>query len=187
MLALFALGAGFINAGMFNLHWLSEFLNQVAPEFDPTAPLIASVVAVAGIGLGYAVYRNAFQRSTDTDPLARALGPIWTVLENKFYVDELYDRTIIALTYGAGALLSWIDRKIVDRVVNLTGLVTLFIGRVNFIIDDFSLNTVTDAAGEGTITIGDGVRQSATGKIQDYGLYIFGGVVVLALIFLYAF
>ncbi len=187
VLALFATLAGFANAGMLNIHWLSEFLNQKAPEFNPTAPLIATVTALLGIFLGYLVYRNAFARATDRDPLARALGPIWVLLENKFYVDEIYDKTIIALTYGAGRLLNWIDRHLVDRVVNLTGLVTLFIGRFNFIIDDFTLNTGTDAMGEGTIMVGDGVRQSATGKIQDYGAYIFGGVVVVALIYLYAF
>ena len=37
------------------------------------------------------------------------------------------------------------------------------------------------------VLVGDGVRQSATGKIQDYGIYIFGGVMLLAAIYLYAF
>ncbi len=187
VLALFALLAGFANAGMFGIHWLSHFLFQAAPEFDIAAPAIATVIALAGIGLGYAVYRNAFKTSMDRDPLAGPLGPIWTLLENKFYIDELYQRTVIALTYGAGALLNWIDRSLVDFVVNLVGKATLFIGRMNFILDDFFLNTGTDSLGESTVVVGDGVRQSATGKIQDYGLYIFAGVVVLALLYLYAF
>lgn len=187
VLALFATFAGLVNAGMFGIHWLSNFLGQAAPAFEITAPAIATITAVVGIGLGVLVYRNAFRTSMDRDPLARVLGPIWVVLENKFYVDQIYDKTVIALTYGAGRMLSWIDRYLVDRVVNLTGLATLFVGRLNFIIDDFTLNTGTDAMGEGTIIVGDGVRQSATGKIQDYGAYIFGGVVVVALIYLYAF
>jgi NADH-quinone oxidoreductase subunit L len=189
VLSLFALFAGFVNAGPFGIHWLSHFLQPTiaAPEFSFTVAGIATIVAFIGIALGVLIYGRAYRTSTDRDPLAGALGPIWTLLENKFYIDEIYDRTFIALTYGAGRLLAWIDRHVVDRVVNLTGLATLFLGRVNFIIDDFSLNTVTDDIGEGTIMIGDGVRQSATGKIQDYAAYIFGGVVVVALIYLYAF
>jgi NADH-quinone oxidoreductase subunit L len=187
VLAFFALGVGFMNAGAFGIHWLSHFLGQTAPEFEWFVPLVATAVAVVGIVLGVLVYGRAYRSSMDRDPLAGALGPVWRLLENRFYIDEIYDRTFIALTYGAGRLLAWIDRHIVDRVVNLTGLATLFLGRVNFIIDDFSLNTVTDDIGEGTIMVGDGVRQSATGKIQDYAAYIFGGVVVVALIYLYAF
>ena len=189
VLSLFALGAGFVNAGPFGIHWLSHFLNPsvAAPEFSFTVAGIATIMAFIGIALGFLVYRNAFRTSMERDPLEKALGPIWRTLENKFYVDELYDRIIIGTTYGAGRVLNWIDRHVVDRVVNLTGLATMFLGRVNFIIDDFSLNTVTDDIGEGTIMVGDGVRQSATGKIQDYGAYIFGGVVVVALLYLYAF
>ena len=187
ILAVFAVGVGFMNAGLVKIHWLSDFLGQPHPTIVATIPLIATVIALAGIGLGVVVYRNAFATSMERDPLEKMFGPVWRLLENKFYIDELYNRTFIALTYGAGALLNWIDRHLVDRVVNLTGLVTLFIGRINFIIDDFTLNTGTDALGEGTVVVGDGVRQSATGKIQDYALYLFAGVVIVALIYLYAF
>lgn len=189
ILSLFAVFAGFVNAGFLGIHWFAHYVNPNVepPEPDIMVAGIATAVALIGAGLGALTYRNAFKNANDRDPLAGALGPIWTLLENRFYIDQIYDKTFIALTYGAGWLLNWIDRHVVDRVVNLTGLVTLFIGRVNFIIDDFSLNTVTDDIGEGTIMVGDGVRQSATGKIQDYGAYIFGGVVLLALIYMYAF
>ncbi|HEY1015063.1 MAG TPA: NADH-quinone oxidoreductase subunit L [Herpetosiphonaceae bacterium] len=187
VLSLFAVLAGFVNAGLLGIHALSDFLGQPAPALNPLVPAIAVAVAFAGMGLGFLVYRNAYQRSTDRDPLAGALGPIWTALENKFGFDWLYQKSFIAATYGLGKVLSWIDRNIVDRIVNWTGLGTLFVGRMNFIVDDFTLNTGTDALGEGTVVVGDGLRQSITGKIQDYGAYIFGGVVVVALIYLYAF
>lgn len=189
ILSLFAVFAGFVNAGFLGIHWFADYVNPggLIPKPDFMVAGIATAVALVGAGLGYLTYRNAFKNANDRDPLAGALGPIWTLLENRFYIDQIYDKTFIALTYGAGQVMNWIDRHVVDRVVNLTGLLTLFIGRINFIIDDFSLNTVTDDIGEGTIMVGDGVRQSATGKIQDYGAYIFGGVVLLALIYMYAF
>ncbi|MBP8251143.1 MAG: NADH-quinone oxidoreductase subunit L [Herpetosiphon sp.] len=192
ILALFAVGAGFANAPLIGIHWLADFVSAIKLPEIPTDTKyfvagVATVIGLVGMFLGYLVYRNAFRTANERDPLAKWLGPIWTLLENKFYVDEIYDKTIIAWTYGMGWVMNWIDRHIVDRVVNLTGLATLFLGRMNFIIDDFSLNTVTDDIGEGTIMVGDGVRQSATGKIQDYGAYIFGGVVLVALIYMYAF
>ncbi|HYF61347.1 MAG TPA: NADH-quinone oxidoreductase subunit L, partial [Herpetosiphonaceae bacterium] len=151
VLSVFALFGGLVNAGPLGIHWLSDFLQPklAAPEFDFVVAGIATAIAFAGIVLGFVIYGRAFRTSMDRDPLAGALGPIWRLLENRFYIDEIYDRTFIALTYGAGKVLSWIDRHVVDRVVNLTGLGTLLLGRINFIIDDFSLNTVTDDIGEG--------------------------------------
>ena len=44
------------------------------------------------------------------------------MLSNKYYVDELYDATVIAGTFAAGRGLWAFDRNVVDGAVNGSGL-----------------------------------------------------------------
>ena len=51
-------------------------------------------------------------------------------------------------------------------MVNGVGLLSLLWGKLNFILDDFVLNQGADTLAEVTTYTGDGMRQTATGKIQ---------------------
>jgi NADH-quinone oxidoreductase subunit L len=111
---------------------------------------------------------------------------LFRILNNKFGVDELYGRTVGRLTDIFGVGLNVFDRAI-DGVVNAVGSVSMVISRINFIIDDLFLNQGADTLAEVTTYTGDGMRQTTTGKIQDYGSLIFMGVLIIGLIYLYAF
>lgn len=192
ILSVFAFGAGYANfPEVFGLHfpgqhWLSHFFNQPAAEFNYITAGIATLLAFAGIGLGYVMYRNAFATATALDPLEKAAPGVFRVLNRKFGVDELYGATIGRLNDVLGVALQAFDR-VVDAVVNGVGKVSLFISKINFIIDDLVLNQGADTIAEGTVYTGDGMRQTTTGKIQDYGALIFAGVLIIAVIYLFAF
>ncbi len=185
ILAVFAVFGGFVNLP-FHLpggHWLSHFLGQEAAGFNALVAIFSLAIAALGIAAGW-FYANAFKTSDTPDPLKRMI-PGFTVLNNKYYIDEVYAFTVRRVTYALALAWNWIDRTIVDGILHAIGHVTLFISRVDFIIDDTVLNDGPDAVGSGTVTTGKGVRQIQTGKIQDYVGLVFAGVVVLALIYLY--
>ena len=186
VLALFAAAAGFVNAGPLGIHWFSHFLAQEAAEFNWLTAGIATALALAGIGLGWVMYNGAFVRSTDPDPLEQMAPGLFRVLNNKFGVDEFYGATVGRLTDVFAVGLAVFDRG-VDGVVNGIGNLSLVWGKINFIIDDFFLNQGADTLAEVTAYTGDGMRQTTTGKIQDYGALIFMGVLIIGLIYLYAF
>ncbi|HZG66218.1 MAG TPA: proton-conducting transporter membrane subunit, partial [Herpetosiphonaceae bacterium] len=186
ILAAFALLGGFVNAGPLGIHWLSHFLGQEAAEFNWLTAGIATALALAGIFLGYAMYRDAFHRATDQDPLEARMPGVFRTLNNKFGVDELYGATIGRLTDALGVVFSVVDRA-VDAVVNGVGLLSMVWAKINFIIDDFFLNQGADTLAEVTTYTGDGLRQTTTGKIQDYGALIFMGVLIIGVIYLFAF
>ncbi|MCG8352639.1 MAG: NADH-quinone oxidoreductase subunit L [Chloroflexales bacterium] len=190
VLASFAVTAGFFNLpSLFPFtvpgeHWLSSLLGQEALPFSFVVAGISLLVAVAGIAAGW-FYANAFKTAQDRDPLeARAAG-LFAVLNNKFYIDEIYALTIGQLSSGLTKVWSWIDRNILDRIVNATGSFTLFLSRLNFIVDDTLLNDGPDTLARGTVDTGDEVRKIQTGRAQDYVGLIFIGVIVLALVYLY--
>ncbi len=186
ILAFFAVTAGFANLpfGIPGGHWLSHFLGQEPAEFNVMVAGMSLLVALAGIAAGWFLYANAFKTAQDTDPLQKRL-PGFAILNNKFYLDELYSLTVRALTYALAFAWSWIDRNIFDRIINGVGKLTLFISRLNFIVDDTILNDGPDSVANGTVTTGKGVRQVQTGQAQDYLAFIFVGVVIIALIYLY--
>ena len=183
ILAVFAVVAGFANLPGF--HWLSTFFGQEAAAFNLLTAGIATALALAGIGLGFVLYRNAFASSEDADPLERMLPGVFAALNQRLYFDQLYANTFGRLSYGLAVAWSWLDRNVLDGILNGTGLFTMFLGRLNFIIDDTLLNDGVDAVSDGTNVAGDTVRQTETGKIQDYVSLIFAGVVILGIIYLY--
>ncbi|MBA3943784.1 MAG: NADH-quinone oxidoreductase subunit L [Herpetosiphonaceae bacterium] len=189
VLAIFAFGAGYANwPGLFGIHggWLSHFFAQEEGSFNVVTTAIATLLAFAGIFLGYVLYRPAFAYATDADPLERMMPGIFRILNNKFGVDEFYGATIGRLTDIFGIGLTVFD-KMVDSVVNGVGQLSLLLAKLNFIIDDLFLNQGADTLAEATTYTGDGMRQTTTGKIQDYGALIFTGVLILAVIYLFAF
>jgi NADH-quinone oxidoreductase subunit L len=184
ILAVFAVIAGFANLPGF--HWLSTFFGQPAGEFSLVVAGLATVLALAGIGLGWTLYRNAFATAADLDPLERMMPGVFRALNHKLYFDELYANTFGRLSYVLALAWGWIDRRLLDRLINGTGLLTMVWGRLNFIIDDTVLNDGLDAVSDGTNALGDTARRTETGKIQDYVSLIFGGVVIIGIIYLYA-
>jgi NADH-quinone oxidoreductase subunit L len=184
ILAVFAVLAGFVNVA----GGLSGFFAQEFAGFNFVTAGIATVLALAGIGLGWRLYSSAFATATDVDPLERMMPGVFRALNQRLYFDELYANTFGKLSYGLALAWGWLDRNVLDAFVNGTGVFTMFLGRLNFILDDFVLN---DVVGDGLADVsnasGDNIRQAETGKIQDYVSLIFMGVVVLGVIYLYGF
>lgn len=186
VLAFFAVVAGFFNLpfDMPGGHWLAHLWAQQGGQFNIIMAGIALLVAAAGIAAGWH-YSGVFATARDPEPLEKAQPVLFQVLYNKGFIDELYAATIGQLSNALAVAWNWIDQKVLDRLVDATGVVTFLLGRLNFIIDDTLFNDGPDGLANGTLTGGKGVREVQTGKIHDYITYIVIGVVVLALFYLY--
>ena len=117
-------------------HWITGFLtNGMASglasfaghletqEFSWWIALVSTAAALLGIGLALAVYAGYVRRRDQgADPLERA-GPVHTLLSQKYYVDTLYEDLIVRkVFFGVIAwTLDWIDRNLVDGIVDLIG------------------------------------------------------------------
>jgi len=139
----------------------SNFVSSDSKPFASQLHLIFSIlpvaVALAGIAIAYAVY---FKQSDRAEKISYALGGLYRTAYQKFYVDEVYlfvTKKIIFNLVGRPA--AWIDRNIVDGTMNSIAWTT---ARISTLIK--------------------GVQ---SGRVQSYTLYFFGGIVVLAIIFLY--
>ena len=123
------------------------------------APEVATIVALAfvsvlagliGIAVGVSMY---VRHRPDPAALTRAAGPVYRVLVNKYYIDELYDhRFVEAARAFAGA--SWaFDIHIIDGLANRLGW----------------------ALARG----GQGLRRVQTGIVGNYALTIVAGLLLM--------
>jgi NADH-quinone oxidoreductase subunit L len=115
--------------------------------------LVASAVAIASIWLAFRVYGG--DRGLAGDQTFEQRWPaVHRLLENKYYVDEIYDRAIVRpLAMLSAFFWKGVDMVVIDGAVN-TGA------------------AATEVAGE----VG---RFSTTGNVRNYALYFFAGVIVL--------
>ena len=104
--------------------WLEHTLEGVTPShFVLTVALISLAVALLGLLLAWLVYgRKPSFENGQPDPLRKPLNGLFTALENKWWVDELYN-TVIVRPYDAVARFSAgvIDQGIIDGLINGMG------------------------------------------------------------------
>ena len=110
-----------VGIGLFFLRHHAE------PEFTAPAWLtpLAVGVAVAGILLAWLTYQV---RAISADLLARAFAPIRRAALARFWLDDLFAGFYRHVLLDLSRLIGWIDRYLVDGVVNLLSAWTLIWG-----------------------------------------------------------
>ena len=104
-----------------------SFAQQLFLPFAHT-PLAAGaglLAAATGFAAAYALYANASK-----DPLPEKLGALSRAMRNRFYLDEIYEATVIRLHEFLAAVAGWLDEWIIAGLaVRGTHGTTELIGR----------------------------------------------------------
>jgi len=136
-------------------------------------------IGTLGIFLAFVVYSFGW---IDPARVANSVKPLYNFLLNKWYFDELYDKTVIGGSISFAKFLAWFDLTVVDGLVNLVAQLGVF---ASFLVGKFD-NYVVDGAVNGlaSATIGSGsvLRRLQTGKLYHYVFVLAGGALVIFLI-----
>ncbi|AMY11684.1 NADH-quinone oxidoreductase subunit L [Luteitalea pratensis] len=113
---------------------------------------VSTVLAFVGIGLAAFFF---LQRPAAADAVASSLAPVYRLLLNKYYVDEIYDAAIVHPLRDGSSSVLWktVDARIIDGAVNGTGLL------------------VRESAGA--------LRLLQTGSLRVYAASLFTGVLLV--------
>ena len=142
--------------------------------------LVSLLLVGAGIGFGIWLYRGA----GEVDPLQQKQPAVFRFLENKMWIDEVYQHTVIALAAVASRISDWMDRYIWDGAVRLFGAIGQLFGLVTAGTDEGVINSGVDGGTVGARGIGRIMSRLHSGQIQVYlGAAALG---VLALVLFYA-
>jgi len=183
ILAIFAISVGWVGIPSDFLglsmpeNWLHEFVGGTLAEHPAVVPfswipfLTSVFVAGTGLLLGYLVYRK--QVAGAVDPLRKVLGGMYTVLKNKYYFDEIYDRIFVRPAYWLADTFTnqWLDRGLIDGFLHAVARISSSMGGLlrNY-FDKPVVNGIGDFFGEGTKWLGRNLKVIQTGRIQQYML-----------------
>jgi NADH-quinone oxidoreductase subunit L len=147
--------------------------------------LFSSVVALGGIAVGWWLYgKRPVQRAEAPDVLESAQPDLFTVLRNKFYVDELYEMSVIAWNRRWARIADWLDRVVVDGLVQAVSLLVLAVSWVNRLIDEFVVNLGFDKGCDSLRSSGRWLSLFQNGQVQRYlrviglAMFLFGLVFI---------
>ena len=120
-------------------------------------PLAGASVAISTAGITLAVLAYALRRIDLGQLVAAKLPAVNAFLANKWYLDAINEALFVRGSRKLAREVLEVDAKVVDGVVNLTGLLTL--------------------------GSGEGLKYLETGRAQFYALIVFAGVIVLVVLF----
>jgi NADH-quinone oxidoreductase subunit L len=133
--------SGWVGGGDWNLlhHWLEPVVAAPSAHGEAAAHgaehgggleslLIVLAIAVATVSILVAL--TIYRREGLPERLAKATGPIYRTLRNLYWVDELYELIVLRPLYALCRFFRAFDQKVVDGLVNATGIVTELTGQV---------------------------------------------------------
>jgi NADH-quinone oxidoreductase subunit L len=193
VLAILSAFGGFLNFPRFHTFaiWLEHTVEVIHPlEFNIMAAVIASLVAISGLLIAWLVYSRRYNQLQEMppekrpdDPLRQILGPIFTGMENKWWVDELYWAVFLNPYIKLSRFLAevidwrfwhdWFHDSVIAGVYN---------GLARFLSGPFDLGVIDGIAnglGNVTIRFAANLRLIQTGYVRNYALSVFLGVVVI--------
>ena len=160
---------------------------EIAHLFQPML-FVSLAIVTAGVVVGVWMYRKAGvsdrDRPAEIDPLEYAQPALFRFLSNKMWIDELYDRTVLAFSWMAARLSDWMDRYFWDGLVRGFGAVGQLLGIFTANVDERGINAGVDETTAGARGLGRLISSAHSGQIQTY----LGAVAIgmLALLLLYA-
>jgi NADH-quinone oxidoreductase subunit L len=160
--------------------WLEHTLEHVhATDFNVVVAILSTVFAVVAIALAWRIYGRKFMEKGQQDPLRAPLGGIFTLLENKYYVDELYEKIIINPYVSlAGFLADVIDWRFWHDWFHDSVLAKSFRNGARWLAEAFDLPVIDGAANGMAKLVGlfaNQLRTLQTGYVRNYALSLFIG------------
>ena len=145
--------------------------------------LISLLVAGCGILLAFTVYQY---RKVKAERIVKALGPVYTLVYNKYYIDEIADRFVVRpLVYYWNVWLAVFDRVVLDGIVDGSARLARWVSGLSGWFDKNIVDGVANGLAFLTQIFGAVARIFQTGFLTHYltsiavaavlGLALFGG------------
>jgi NADH-quinone oxidoreductase subunit L len=160
VLGVLAVISGYVNTpwfGTFLGDWLTEgnhALGHGHIEGPAWIMIAATLISLAGILLAYFIYGK---RSISAEWLGGEGSTAYSILSNKYFVDELYNVTIVPVTKGISLFLSFIDKFLVEGLMNTVIVSVKGLGKLG--------------------------SKLQTGQVQLYGTVVVLGLAVLLVVY----
>lgn len=199
LLAILALGSGFLNAVPFGEKWerITKWVEPRHSEFAPElhhAPFtwskagLSLVIVFIGIALSWGIstmlYTRKDKRLVGLTERNRVLRAGYNLLINKYFLDVLYEKVIVKAIAGPiAAAAYWFNQNILDGILHAVARFSrVFSGWVYRNIDQRVVDGTVNNSGKATKGAGGVLAPVQSGKVSQYGALLFSAAAVAALV-----
>jgi NADH:ubiquinone oxidoreductase subunit 5 (subunit L)/multisubunit Na+/H+ antiporter MnhA subunit len=163
--------------------WPSEHLAHESEKFATVvvpATLLATASWVGGILLAAAFFWWGTLNPAD---VRRQFAPVYHLLVNKWWFDELYDAVFVKPTMVVSQLAASFDRRWIDGFLDRLAYSTIWFSKVWDLIADRTLvDGSVNLLAAWTYSLGLSLRAVQTGQIRQYVMFIVIGAVAIFLL-----
>ena len=193
VLAAFAVFLGFVGTPAWP--WFDAFLHGETTTLDfgrfseggvMSLMLSSSVVVLIGIGLGWWFYlRKPVEKAEAPDALAGLPADFFNVLQKKYWIDEIYEKSVIAFNAWWARACDFLDTWVWNGVVLLVSYLVLGLSWLNRSIDEYVVNLGFDESCR-RLTLGGKLgSRLQDGRVQNYLRIIGIALTVLVLLLIW--
>jgi len=185
ILAFFSAVIGLVSVWGHHFHRLVHWGEEAPSSLSIAVAASSTLIALLGIFLGWKLYGEKPLCSGDEDPLVR-MGRLYIFLKNKWFFDELYNLIVIQPLLRATRAMFWVDQKLIDGTVNVVGVITILLSKIQHLLDAYVVDGCVNLIGYVTRSTGTALRYLQTGLVQSYLFVIYFAVVLLVVWQLFA-
>ncbi|MFQ3548385.1 MAG: NADH-quinone oxidoreductase subunit L [Armatimonadota bacterium] len=189
ILAVLAISAGWVGtpwANWFEHHIIGvlghheELMPHLPHGFSLTVFLIATCSAIAGIAFATIIW---WKPGVDLSRFnVTPFKQIAKIVENKYYIDEIYNATIIRLLMIFAAIMYWFDRWIIDYlIVNGTGYMSVLLSKAWGWFDKTIIDGLVNLSAFICGFAGKYLKYFQTGMIQQYVFLMIAAIIIISL------
>lgn len=170
--------------------WFQSFLGQHHSEGFSSGVislmLLSSVIVFAGLGAGWWLYgRKPIRRADEPDVMENLPAGVYTWLERKYGVDELYEISVIRFNAWFARVCDFLDAWVWGGAVKLVSLITLGFAWMSRAFDEFVINLGFDQGCDGVSRGGKLMSRLQDGRVQNYLRVIGVALTVLVIILIW--
>ena len=176
----------------------SPFHNYLAPVFEHGAVaaeaagvssleyilmLVSVAAGVSGITLAaisyYEPWRERRPAFLDPETVSQRFNGVYTLLYNKYYIDELYDAAVVNPAKRLARTCLSFDLSFIDWLVNGAAWLTRFVSWVSHKFDIYVVDGIINSFAT-VVEYNSGIwRRLQTGYLQNYALIFVVGIIIL--------
>jgi NADH-quinone oxidoreductase subunit L len=156
--------------------WLHSYFAGEASHFNFAALLkpsfllmavLSTLVVGCGLAAGWLIYRNA-PRGPNHDPLRLKIAPVFAALQQRFWVDEFYDGTVLRFNAWLADSIARLEQVFFAAAGVVAGLAALGLGWASRMFDQFVIDLGFDKTCQGLSSAAQEARKIQGGRVQNY-------------------
>jgi NADH-quinone oxidoreductase subunit L len=163
--------------------WLEHTVEIHPGEFNLVVALLSTALALIAIVLSWFLYMRKAPEAGQPDPLKKMLGPLFTGMENKWFIDEAYQFVFVDRYKDlAHFLAQTLDWDIWHEWFHNSVLARGFVGLARFLADPVDLGFVDRVSywlSDAIRLSADSLRKLQNGFVRSYALSVLVGVVAI--------